>query len=89
MTEKTSLFFSPFLLTQESLYILACFLSFRLPQFKEEPKSYMGTNMKKVRLSTVLAVLLLSQACAHLCTVCFHTCVSSSLQVPSSLKEHV
>uniref|UniRef100_A0A8B9ZHN7 Golgi-specific brefeldin A-resistance guanine nucleotide exchange factor 1 n=1 Tax=Anas platyrhynchos TaxID=8839 RepID=A0A8B9ZHN7_ANAPL len=23
----------------------------RLPQFKEEPKSYMGTNMKKVRLS--------------------------------------
>lgn len=24
------------------------FLSYRLPQFKEEPKNYMGTNMKKV-----------------------------------------
>lgn len=23
-------------------------LSYRLPQFKEEPKSYVGTNMKKV-----------------------------------------
>lgn len=23
-------------------------LSYRLPQFKEEPKNYMGTNMKKV-----------------------------------------
>lgn len=72
----------PFMLIHVSLCILACSLYFRLPQFKEEPKSYMGTNMKKVRLSTVLSVWLVSLACAHFYFVCFHTCISSFLQVP-------